>query len=122
MSIVSPSHPGTGSTTPAVAPTTLTYRLEASSVRLRAFGRPRTSGSRCSPGFAQNRYVAPMLLGEPWERLDAFHGTSMAEPEWADDVVQAQAHFWQRQGLADNGGLLAALRSRRRPSEHGQVN
>ena len=28
-----------------------------------------------------------MLLGERWERLDAFHGSNMTEPEWADDVV-----------------------------------
>lgn len=64
-------------------------------VRLRAFGPSADVGEPLLMGFAQNRYVAPMLLGEPWERLDAFHGTSMAEPEWADDVVEAQARFWQ---------------------------
>ncbi|MBN1609339.1 MAG: hypothetical protein JW940_22100 [Polyangiaceae bacterium] len=36
-----------------------------------------------------------MLLGERWERLDAFHGSNMAEPEWADDVISAQAELWQ---------------------------
>ncbi len=46
-------------------------------------------------GFAANRYVAPMLLGDTWERLDAFHGTNMAEPEWANDVIAAQADLWQ---------------------------
>jgi len=35
-----------------------------------------------------------MLLGKTWERLDAFHGTSMAEPEWAHDVIAAQADLW----------------------------
>lgn len=45
-------------------------------------------------GFAANRYVAPMLLGESWEQLDAFHGTNMAEPEWAHDVIVAQADLW----------------------------
>lgn len=63
-------------------------------VRLRAFGPSADVGEPLLIGFAQNRYVAPMLLGEPWERLDAFHGTSMAEPEWADDVVEAQAQLW----------------------------
>jgi hypothetical protein len=62
--------------------------------RLRAFGPSADVGQPLLAGFAANRYVAPMLLGERWERLDAFHGTSMAEPEWADDVVKAQADLW----------------------------
>ncbi len=63
--------------------------------RLRA-GRPSMDvGVPLLIGFAANRYVAPMLLGEPWERLDAYHGTNMAEPEWADDVIAAQADLWQ---------------------------
>jgi hypothetical protein len=28
--------------------------------------------------------------------LDAFHATNMAEPEWAGDVVAAQADLWHR--------------------------
>jgi tetratricopeptide (TPR) repeat protein len=64
-------------------------------VRLRVFGPSADVGEPLLVGFAQNRYVAPMLLGEPWKRLDASHGTSMAEPEWADDVVKAQAPLWQ---------------------------
>lgn len=51
-------------------------------------------GEALVTGFATNRYVTPMLLGETWERLDAFHGTSMAEPEWAHDVIVAQADLW----------------------------
>lgn len=47
-------------------------------------------------GFAHNRYVAPMLLGSAWTRLDGFHGTNMAEPQWASDVVAAQADLWHR--------------------------
>jgi hypothetical protein len=62
--------------------------------RLRAFGQSAEVGEPLLLGFAENRYVAPMLLGERWERLDAFHGSNMAEPEWADDVVKAQAELW----------------------------
>ncbi len=61
---------------------------------LRAFGLSADVGEPLLLGFAANRYVAPMLLGEPWERLDAFHGTNTAEPDWANDVVKAQADLW----------------------------
>jgi tetratricopeptide (TPR) repeat protein len=63
--------------------------------KLRAHGPSAEIGEAVLTGFAANRYVAPMLLGENWERLDAFHGTNMAEPEWADDVIAAQADLWQ---------------------------
>ena len=72
--------------------------------RLRAHGRSAEIGEALLRGFAANRYVAPMLLGETWERLAAFHGdvnqrpmhgTSMAEPDWAKDVINAQADLWQ---------------------------
>jgi tetratricopeptide (TPR) repeat protein len=46
-------------------------------------------------GFGQNRYLAPMLLGEPWTRLDGWHWSNMAEPEWAADALAAQADLWQ---------------------------
>ena len=62
--------------------------------RLRAFGPTADIGEPLLMGMAANRYVAPMLLGEAWERLDAFHGTNMAEPEWANDVIAAQADLW----------------------------
>jgi hypothetical protein len=62
---------------------------------LRAEGPSAGIGEALVTGFAANRYVAPMLLGESWERLDAFHGTNMAEPEWAHDVIAAQADLWQ---------------------------
>jgi tetratricopeptide (TPR) repeat protein len=63
--------------------------------KLRAFGPSADIGKALLIGFAANRYVAPMLLGETWTRLDAFHGTNMAEPEWAHGVVAAQADLWQ---------------------------
>jgi hypothetical protein len=63
--------------------------------KLRARGPSADVGEALLVGFAANRYVAPMLLGETWERLDAFHGTNMAEPEWAHDVIAAQADLWQ---------------------------
>lgn len=63
--------------------------------KLRALGPSADIGTALLTGFAANRYVAPILLGETWQRLDAFHGTNMAEPEWAHDVVAAQADLWQ---------------------------
>jgi len=62
---------------------------------LRAQGPSAEIGEALLTGFAANRYVAPMLLGETWKRLDAFHGSNMAEPEWAQDVIDAQADIWQ---------------------------
>jgi len=53
-------------------------------------------GTALLAGFAANRYVAPMLLGELWERLDGFHATNMAEPEWAADQVRGLHVLWQR--------------------------
>lgn len=63
--------------------------------KLKAQGPSAEIGEALLIGFASNRYAAPMLLGETWERLDAFHGTSMAEPEWAHDVIGAQGELWQ---------------------------
>jgi tetratricopeptide (TPR) repeat protein len=63
--------------------------------KLLAGGAAAEIGEALVTGFAANRYVAPMLLGETWQRLDAFHGTNMAEPEWAHDVIAAQADLWQ---------------------------
>ena len=62
--------------------------------RLRVSGPPADVGEPLLRGFAENRYVAPMLLGERWERLDAFYDSNMAEPEWAHAVVKAQADLW----------------------------
>lgn len=62
--------------------------------KLRAGRPPIEVGEALLAGFAANRYVAPMLLGASWERLDAFFGTTMAEPEWAQDVIDAQYDLW----------------------------
>jgi len=45
--------------------------------------------------FAANRYVAPMLLGERWARIDAWHGSNMEEPEWAAEYVERQGDLWR---------------------------
>ena len=71
---------------------------------LRRNGRSAKVGEALLTGFAANRYVAPMLLGETWERLDGFSGTNMAEPEWAHDVIAAQAELWQ--AVPDSAKLL----------------
>lgn len=62
--------------------------------RLRASGLSADIGAALLTGFAANRYVAPMLLREDWEPLDGWHGSNMAEPEWARSVYNAQADFW----------------------------
>jgi hypothetical protein len=60
-------------------------------------GRPNDKvGVALLTGFAANRYIAPMLLGVSWERLDGFHGTNMAEPEWAADQVRGLRALWHR--------------------------
>ncbi len=54
--------------------------------------------------FARNRYVAPMLLGERWERAPGHHVTNMAEPEWAADYVERFGDMWRR--VEDGAELL----------------
>lgn len=63
--------------------------------RLHALGPKVDIGEALLLGFASNRYVPPMLLGERWERLDGWHGTSTAEPEWAAAIVEDQADLWR---------------------------
>ena len=46
--------------------------------------------------FAANGYVAPMLLGARWERIDAWHPTNLVEPEWAADYVERQGDLWRQ--------------------------
>lgn len=65
-------------------------------------GEPHRVGMPLLLGFAGNRYLAPLLLGERWRRLQGFHGTSQAEPEWARDYVDRQGDLWRRvAGSAD---------------------
>ena len=59
-------------------------------------GRGDKVGAALVYAFASNRYIPPMLLGERWERVDGYHGTNMAEPEWADDYVSAQGDLWRK--------------------------
>ncbi|MBI5536554.1 MAG: tetratricopeptide repeat protein [Deltaproteobacteria bacterium] len=60
-------------------------------------GRPSEQvGTALLAGFAANRYIAPMLLGESWERLDGFHATNTAEPEWGADQVRGLRVLWHR--------------------------
>ena len=65
-------------------------------VLLQARRAPLEVGVALLGGFAMNRYVAPMLLGERWQLLDGWHATNMAEPEWASDYVEAQGDLWRK--------------------------
>ncbi len=56
---------------------------------------PRALGVALLQAFGANRYVAPMLLGEPWQRLDGFHGSNLAEPECAAEYVEMCADLWR---------------------------
>ena len=58
-------------------------------------GRTEDAALALLEGFALNRYIPPMLLGEPWERLRGWHGTSMADAEWAGDYVGAMGAVWR---------------------------
>ncbi len=51
-------------------------------------------------GFGANRYVAPMLLGWQWQRLDGFWGTNMAEPDWASEYVAQCGDLWRSEPAA----------------------
>lgn len=45
-------------------------------------------------GIGRNGYVAPMLLGESWERVPGRHATDNAEPEWAARYVERCGDLW----------------------------
>lgn len=45
--------------------------------------------------FGANRYIAPMLLGRPWERLEGYWFTSAADPDWAMEYVSACGDLWR---------------------------
>jgi tetratricopeptide (TPR) repeat protein len=65
-------------------------------------GRTEKVGTALVLAFAGNRYVPPMLLGERWERVDGFHWTGAAEPEWAAEYVNEQGDLWRKvPGSAD---------------------
>jgi tetratricopeptide (TPR) repeat protein len=54
--------------------------------------------------FARNRYVPPMLLGEPWTRVDGFHVISWAERDCAADYVETDGKLWR--DVPDSAGVL----------------
>lgn len=62
---------------------------------LLAAGRATDAAQPLLRGMAANRYVTPMLLGEPWRRLECSHMTSVAEPEEADAYVQDASDLWR---------------------------
>lgn len=70
-----------------------------------ALGRLAAVGPALLRSFVANRYVAPMLLGEPWAPLDGYHATNMAEPEWARAYVVRMESLWR-----STAGALDALR------------
>jgi tetratricopeptide (TPR) repeat protein len=51
-------------------------------------------------GIAENRYLVPILLGDNWARLDAWHGSNLAEPEHAADVAELTGDLWR---ISDDG-------------------
>jgi len=53
------------------------------------------AGTALLRAFAANRYVPPMLLGEPWTPVEGFHGTNTAEPEWAEAYVERTGDLWR---------------------------
>ncbi len=59
-------------------------------------GRPAEADRALIRGMVQNRYVAPMLLGRPWTRVRGWHGSNVAEPEWAADYVRSSGDLWRR--------------------------
>ena len=61
---------------------------------LHELGKPE-GGLALVRAFAANHYVAPMLLGERWTRIDAWHGSNMVEPEWAAEYVERQGDLWR---------------------------
>jgi len=63
---------------------------------LLAAGRATDAALPLLRGIAANRYVAPMLLGEPWGRLECSHMTSLAEPEEASAYVEGAADLWRK--------------------------
>ena len=62
---------------------------------LLAAGRATDAALPLLRGMVANRYVAPMLLGEPWGRLECSHMTSLAEPEEANAYVEDVGDLWR---------------------------
>ena len=57
-------------------------------------GNPELAPRPLLRGFGGNPYVAPMLLGDPWQRLPFPHATNLAEPGWAADYAERMGSHW----------------------------
>lgn len=63
---------------------------------LLAAKRPEEAALPLLRGMGANRYIAPMLLGASWRRLECSHGISTAEPEAASDYVEEAGDLWRK--------------------------
>lgn len=54
-----------------------------------------------------NPYLLPRLFGEPWRRLDIWHGSNRAEPDYLDEVAEfleapdAEERAWMKRLFQD---------------------
>ncbi len=46
-----------------------------------------------------NPYIAPMLLSDKLPRKDWWHGTNLAEPEYAEDYMMEYGSWWKREEM-----------------------
>lgn len=58
-------------------------------------GRTGAAGIDLVRAFAGNRYIAPMLLGLPWKRLQAGRRPTAEEPERASDYLREHQDLWR---------------------------
>ncbi len=63
-------------------------------------GRPGRAALELVGGFGANRYVAIMLLGRSWQRLDGYWGSNLAEPDWASAYVAQCGDLWRSEPAA----------------------
>lgn len=68
-------------------------------------GRTGAAGIDLVRAFAGNRYIAPMLLGLPWKRLQAGQRSSFEEPERASDYLSEHQDLWR--AVPDSAAFLA---------------
>lgn len=50
--------------------------------------------------ISANPYIAPMLLGDKLPRKDWWHGTDLAEPEYAEDYANEYGSWWEREEMS----------------------
>lgn len=71
---------------------------------LHVLDRPAERDRALLRAFVANRYVPPLLLGNPMPRRRGFHPSNMAEPEWARGYVRRMERVWKK-----TRGALRAL-------------